>query len=96
MRVGIISLTDQQRQLKHLTFIRLKAPYSHSNQEREAIADLPLPGDPVVVPVVPVPADQGELLPLPDVVGPEHRLVSLSKIQSCSNLSPDWILDFIL
>ena len=36
--------------------------------------DLSLPGDHVVVPVVLVPADQGQLLPLSDVVGPQERI----------------------
>ena len=35
--------------------------------------DLSPPGDHVVVPVVLVPADQGQLLPLTDVVGPGQR-----------------------
>ena len=37
-----------------------------------AWTDLSLPGDHVVVPVVLVPADEGQLLPLSDVVGPQQ------------------------
>ena len=40
--------------------------------------DLSPPGDQVVVPVVPVPADQSQLLPLSDVVGPQQGITDKS------------------
>ena len=40
--------------------------------------DLSPPGDHVVVPVVPVPADQSQLLPLSDVVGPQQGITDKS------------------
>ena len=65
-----------------------------------SLTDLPLPGDPVVVPVVPVAADEGQLLPLPDVVGPGEEegnvIKAWLKSKSRLKLRPDWILDFIL